>query len=439
MNRSDWEVHPSGPLRGTLVVPGDKSLSHRVMLLGAIGTAPLEAEGFLNGEDCLATQRAVEALGARVERLGEDVVRITPPQQFVSPPNVLDFGNSGTGIRLMTGLLAGRNVDVTLTGDESLCRRPMERVAAPLRLMGAAIETTGGCPPLRITARDSLRPVDYAMPVASAQLKSAILLAGLCANGRTVVRQPAPSRDHTERMLAALGCDIESGDWGAAVIGPARPTGGRMSIPGDFSSAAFFIVGGLLAGGDEPLELTGVGVNPTRTGLLDVLGLMGARIEMRHLREACGEPVADLRVWRSELKGVDVPRQLVPLAIDEFPALFVAAALANGTTRVRGAEELRVKESDRIAVMARGLEALGVRVLERPDGLLIEGGTMRGGTVDSGGDHRVAMAFAMAAARAAGPVRIMDVANVATSFPGFEQAATSLGLGMSSVQTEGAT
>lgn len=439
MKRSDWEVHPSGPLRGTLAVPGDKSLSHRVMLLGAIGTAPLEAEGFLNGEDCLATQRAVEALGARVDTPAENTVRITPPRHFVSPPNALDFGNSGTGIRLMAGLLAGRNVEVTLTGDESLCRRPMERVAAPLRLMGAAIETTGGCPPLRIEARDTLRPVDYAMPVASAQLKSAILLAGLCANGRTVVRQPGPSRDHTERMLAALGCDVESGDWGAAVTGPARPKGGRLSIPGDFSSAAFFIVGGLLAGGEEPIELTGVGVNLTRTGLLDVLRLMGARIEIRHPREACGEPVADLRVWRSELRGVDVPRQLVPLAIDEFPALFVAAALANGTTRVRGAEELRVKESDRIAVMARGLEALGVRVLERPDGLLIEGGTMQGGTVDSGGDHRVAMAFAVAAARAAGPVRILDVANVATSFPGFEQAAASLGLAVNPLRTEGAT
>lgn len=438
MTRLDWEVPPSGPLRGALAVPGDKSVSHRVMLLGAIGTAPLEARGFLKSEDCIATQRAVEALGARVETLGEDGVRVTPPDRFLSPSAPLDFGNSGTGIRLMAGLLAGRGVDVVLTGDESLRRRPMERVAAPLRLMGAVIETTDGCPPLRLAARTGLQPVDYAMPVASAQLKSAILLAGLCARGRTVVRQPAASRDHTERMLAALGCDIETGAWGAAVNGPARPRGGRLSVPGDFSSAAFFIVAGLLAAGDEPIELTGVGVNPTRTGLLDALRLMGGRIEMRHLRETGGEPVADLRVWRSELKGVDVPKALVPLAIDEFPALFVAAALAKGTTTVHGAEELRVKESDRIAVMARGLEALGVQVHERPDGMLVEGGALRGGTVDSGGDHRVAMAFAVAAARAAGPVRILDVANVATSFPGFDRAAAALGLAITQSRAEGA-
>jgi 3-phosphoshikimate 1-carboxyvinyltransferase len=266
------------------------------------------------------------------------------------------------------------------------------------------------------------------MPVASAQVKSAVLLAGLSAEGRTVVRQPAVSRDHTERLLAALGCPVECGAWGAAVTGPARPRGGRVVVPGDFSSAAFFIVAGLLSAGDAPLELLGVGMNPTRTGLLDILTMMDGRIEITHLREECGEPVADLRIWRSELKGVDVPPELVPLAIDEFPALFVAAALAQGTTRVRGAEELRVKESDRIAVMARGLKAVGVQVVERPDGLLIGGGRMTGGTVDSGGDHRVAMSFAVAATCADDSLQILDVANVATSFPGFESSAAALGL-----------
>lgn len=423
-----WRVHPARALAGRLTVPGDKSISHRVMLLGAIGSAPLEAHGFLHSEDCLATWRAVEALGARIEELPGGGVRVVPPPALSAPATPLDFGNSGTGIRLMTGLLAGRNIDAVLTGDASLQRRPMERVAAPLRRMGAKLETHTGCPPVRISAAGSLQPLDYAMPVASAQVKSAVLLAGLSAHGRTCVRQPARSRDHTERMLAALGCPVEAGEWGAAVTGPARPAGGRIIVPGDFSSAAFFIVGGLLAGGDTPLELAGVGVNPTRTGLLEILTLMGARIEVSGLRDECGEPVADLRIWRSELHGVDVPPALVPLAIDEFPALFVAAALASGTTRVRGAEELRVKESDRIAVMARGLEALGIRVAERPDGLLIEGGAMHAGTVDSCGDHRVAMAFAVGAARAAGPVQILDVANVATSFPGFEQAAASLGL-----------
>lgn len=430
MSAPGWQVRDTGPLAGCLKVPGDKSISHRVMLLGAIGAAPLEAHGFLRSADCLATRRAVEALGVRVEDLSDGGVRIWPGAPLATPAGPLDFGNSGTGLRLMAGLLAGRNIDAVLTGDASLRRRPMERIAVPLRSMGARLETRDGCPPVRISAEGPLQPLDYTMPVASAQVKSAVLLAGLAADGRTVVRQPAPTRDHTERLLRVLGCEIEAGPWGAAVTGPAQPRGGRVTVPGDFSSAAFFIVGGLLAGGDTPLELEGVGLNPTRTGLLDILKLMGGRIEMSDLREECGEPVADLRVWRSELRGVDIPPELVPLAIDEFPALFIAAALAAGATRVRGAEELRVKETDRIAVMARGLAALGIRVTEQPDGLAIEGGTMHAATVDSEGDHRVAMAFAMAATRASGPVRILDVANVATSFPGFPQAAASLGLGI---------
>lgn len=430
MSAPGWRVHDAGPLAGSLRIPGDKSISHRVMLLGAIGTAPLEAHGFLRSADCLATRRAVEALGVRVEDLPDGGVRIWPAAPLATPTGPLDFGNSGTGIRLMAGLLAGRNVEVVMTGDASLQRRPMERVVEPLRRMGAGLETRNGFPPVRISAAGPLQPIDYTMPVASAQVKSAVLLAGLAAEGRTVVRQPAPTRDHTERLLKSLGCEVEAGPWGAAVVGPAQPRGGRTNVPGDFSSAAFFIVGGLLAAGDAPLELEGVGLNPTRTGLLDILKLMGGRIEMSALREECGEPVADLRVWRSELRGVEVPPELVPLAIDEFPALFVAAALAEGTTRVRGAEELRVKETDRIAVMARGLAALGIRVNEQPDGLAIDGGSLHGATVDSEGDHRVAMAFAMAAARASGPVQILDVANVATSFPGFPQAAASLGVGI---------
>ncbi len=436
MTASAWRVRPSGPLVGRLSIPGDKSISHRVMLFGAIASGPLEADGFLRSEDCLATSRAIRALGARVEDLPDGGVRVVPPGQLHAPDGPLDFGNSGTGIRLMTGLLAGRNIDAVLTGDASLCRRPMERVAAPLRQMGAALETRDGCPPIGLSARSPLRAIDYLMPVASAQVKSAVLLAGLSADGRTVVRQPAPSRDHTERLLAALGCEVESGEWGAAVVGPARPRGGRVTVPGDFSSAAFFMVGGLLAGGDAPLELQGVGLNPTRTGLLDILRAMGGRIEISALREECGEPVADLQVYRSELRGVDVPPELVPLAIDEFPALFVAAALAAGTTRVRGAAELRVKESDRLSVMARGLRAVGIYVTEQPDGLSIEGGKMHGGTVDSGGDHRVAMSFAIAAARAGGALTIRDVANVATSFPGFAAAAASLGLAIEPLAVE---
>lgn len=433
MNAPAWQVSPGDALQGSVRVPGDKSVSHRVMLLGAIGAAPLEAVGFLRSEDCLATRRAVEMLGARVEDLPGGGVRVTPPKRLVSPGAPLDFGNSGTGIRLMMGLLAGRDVSAVLTGDASLQRRPMERVAGPLRDMGAQLETKGGFPPVRIAPAGGLAALDFAMPVASAQVKSAVLLAGLSAEGRTVVRQPAVTRDHTERMLAALGCRVERGDWGASVAGPCRPGGGRVVVPGDFSSAAFFIVAGLLAAGEAPLELAGVGLNPTRTGLLDILRLMGGRIELHDEREACGEPVADLRVWRSELKGIDVPPELVPLAIDEFPVLFVAAALAAGVTRVRGAEELRVKESDRIGVMARALQATEVRVTEYPDGLDVHGGRLGSGTVDSAGDHRVAMAFAVGATRAQGPIRIRDVANVATSYPGFAADAARLGLRIEAV------
>ena len=428
MSAAGWRVNPAATLGGSIVVPGDKSISHRVMLLGAVAEAPLEVQGFLRSEDCLATRHAVESLGARVEELDDGRLKVLPPERLLAPSGPLDFGNSGTGIRLMTGLLAGRGLTAVLDGDESLRRRPMERVAAPLRSMGARIETSAGRPPLRISGHARLEAIDYELPVASAQVKSALLLAGLSAEGRTVVRQPAVCRDHTERLLESLGCTVERGEWGAAVTGPIRPAGGQVIVPGDFSSAAFFIVAGLLDGGDAPIELQGVGMNPTRTGLLDILRMMGGRIEILRPREESGEPVADLRIWRADLVGADVPPELVPLAIDELPALFVAAAYARGETRVRGAEELRVKESDRIAVMARGLEAVGVEVSEQADGLLIRGGGMRGGVVDSGGDHRVAMSFAIGAARASGPIQILDVANVATSFPGFEDAAATLGL-----------
>ena len=428
MSPPSWRVRPSGALAGSLRVPGDKSVSHRALLLGSVASAPLEVHGFLAGEDCLATRRAVQALGVRVEGLPDGVIRVVPPERLRAPAAPLDLGNAGTGIRLLCGLLAGQGIAAVLTGDESLRRRPMERVTAPLRRMGARLETTDGCPPITLLAGNGLRGIDYAMPVASAQVKSALLLAGMAAEGATTVRQPAPTRDHTERMLAALGCPVSWGAWGARVEGGARPGGGRIRVPADFSSAAFFIVAGLLGAGEAPLRLEAVGVNPTRTGLLDILAAMGGRIEQEALREEGGEPVADLLVWRSELSGIDVPPELVPLAIDEFPALFVAAAAARGTTRVRGAEELRVKESDRIAVMARNLAATGIGVAERPDGIEIRGGRFRGGVVDSAGDHRVAMAFAAAAAASDGDILVGDVATVATSFPDFEAAAARLGL-----------
>lgn len=421
-----WRVRPAGPLAGELRVPGDKSISHRALLAGAVADAPLVVQGFLAGEDCLATRRAIESLGVLVEDLPDGALRVTPPPRLRPPREPLDLGNSGTGIRLLLGLLAGQRVPAVLTGDASLRKRPMERVAEPLRRMGARIETTSGCPPVKLLAADPLSGIEWDLPVASAQVKSALLLAGLAARGRTVVRQPAPTRDHTERMLTALGCTVEWGGWGAALAGPVRPSGGRVAVPGDFSSAAFFLVGGLLAAHDAAVVLRGVGVNPTRIGLLEVLRAMGGRIDVSAEREEGGEPVADLSVRACDLRGVDVPPELVPLAIDEFPALFVAAAFARGRTRVRGAAELRVKESDRLAVMARGLAALGVRVRELADGIEIEGGGASPGSVRSDGDHRIAMAFAMAGSRV--PVEVHDVANVATSFPGFEAAAAAVGL-----------
>jgi 3-phosphoshikimate 1-carboxyvinyltransferase len=335
-------------------------------------------------------------------------------------------------MRLMTGVLAGQPFAVELVGDASLMQRPMERVAVPLRQMGAAITTREGKPPIRIRGARPLLAIDYAMPVASAQVKSAVLLAGLYAQGRTTVRSPGITRDHTERMLESMGVDVRADiDTGvASVVGPAQLRPFDCHVPGDFSSAAFFVVGALLAA-HEGLRIENVGLNPTRTGLLHALQRMGGRIEIVNERQTGAEPVADLVVHQSELHGIDVPVELVALAIDEFPILFVAAALASGVTRVRGAEELRHKESDRIAVMAHALRAVGIEVEETPDGMDVVGGSIRGGTVDSKGDHRVAMSMAIASAHAEGPIEILDTANVATSFPDFVATANAIGFKLS--------
>ena len=336
------------------------------------------------------------------------------------------MGNSGTGMRLMCGLLAGLGVAAELTGDESLVKRPMERVAGPLRAMGADIRTRDGRPPLRIAGDRPLQGIDYAMPVASAQVKSAILLAGLFAEGPTRVTQPALSRDHTERMLSTLGVPVSFDEKEAVIEGPARLSGGLIEVPGDFSSAAFFIVAGLLAAPDG-LLIRNVGINPTRVGLVEILKRMGGRIDIDAARDMGAEPVADLRVTRSDLQGIDVPEHLVAPAIDEFPVLFVAAAAAAGRTRVTGAEELRVKETDRIATMADALCAVGVDARPTPDGMIVNGGTIGGGAVTSAGDHRVAMAMAVAGLVAQGEIEIADTRNVATSFPGFLPLATRAG------------
>jgi 3-phosphoshikimate 1-carboxyvinyltransferase len=424
-----YTVRPAAGIAGEVAVPGDKSISHRALMLGAIASGTTRITGFLEGEDCLATMRAVAALGVDVRRPGpgEVVIEGVGLGGFQPAAGPLDMGNAGTAMRLFMGLLSSQSFDSVLVGDESLMRRPMERVAKPLRAMGARIDTSDGRPPVRISGGARLRGIRYEMPVASAQVKSAVLLAGLRAEGETTLVEPAVTRDHSERMLQAFGCEVSARDGVVTLRPPPRLEAVRIEVPGDFSSAAFFIVAACI-GARAPFLVRGVGVNPTRTGLLEMLSLMGADLRLVNRRSCGAEPVADIEIRPAVLRGVRVPERLVPLAIDEFPAFFVAAACAEGETLVTGAAELRVKESDRIAVMARGLGELGIGHEVLPDGLRIEGGRIGGGVVDSRGDHRVAMAFAVASLRASAPIEVLDVANVATSFPGFAALGRSVGL-----------
>ncbi|KPK70086.1 MAG: 3-phosphoshikimate 1-carboxyvinyltransferase [Acidithiobacillales bacterium SM23_46] len=425
-------VQPGGCLRGNVRVPGDKSISHRAVMLGSLAEGVTRVSGLLEGEDVLSTLGAFRAMGVRAE--GPDggmlVVHGAGMRGLRSPSEPLDMGNSGTAMRLMAGILAGQSFDSVLIGDESLSKRPMKRVAEPLARMGAVIETAeGGRPPLRICGGKRLRGIDYAMPMASAQVKSSLLLAGLYAEGITSVTEPAPTRDHTERMLRGFGYDVETGAGQVRLRGGGKLRACDIDVPSDISSATFFLVGASIAPGSD-LLLQHVGINPTRIGVLNILKLMGGNLELLNAREVGGEPVADIRVRHAVLRGVRIPEDQVPLAIDEFPALFIAAACADGETVLTGAHELRVKESDRIAVMAEGLNCLGVTAQETPDGIVIRGGKFGGGAVDSRGDHRIAMSFAMAALRATGPVTVNDCKNVATSFPGFAELAARAGLGI---------
>ena len=424
----------NSPLRGDIRVPGDKSISHRSIMFASLAEGSSRITGFLEGEDSLNTLRAFRAMGVAIDgpRNGEIRIEGVGMHGLKAPEGPLDLGNSGTSMRLLAGLLAGQAFDVTLTGDRSLSKRPMKRVTDPLALMGAKVETAeAGRPPLKIHGGRPLRAIHYDMPMASAQVKSCCLLAGLYAEGKTCVREPAVTRDHTERMLRAFGCEVEASDGVACVTGPARLQASDIDVPADISSAAFFMVGASIAPGSD-LTLRHVGVNPTRTGVIDILRLMGADLALENETTVGGEPVADIRVRGARLKGVRVPESLVPLAIDEFPALFVAAACAEGETVVTGAEELRVKESDRIQVMADGLRALGVDARATADGMIIQGaggqGMLQGGQVDSHDDHRIAMAFAMASLRAGGDILVDDCDNVNTSFPGFAALAADCGL-----------
>lgn len=428
-----WSSAPvAAPLAGELDVPGDKSISHRAIMLAALAEGRSQIDGFLEGDDTRATAAIFSRMGVRIDTPSatQRIVHGVGLHGLQPAGTLLDCGNAGTGMRLLAGLLAGQAFDSTLSGDASLRRRPMQRVIEPLAQMGARIDAAeGGRPPLHIHGGSVLHGIDYALPVASAQVKSALLLAGLYAQGETCVREPHPTRDYSERMLAAFGWPIEFAPGCARLRGGHRLRATAVVVPADFSSAAFFIVAATLVPGSR-LLLRAVGLNPRRTGLLAVLRLMGADVREHAPRVQGGEPVADLEVRHAPLHGIEVPVDLVPDMIDEFPILFVAAAAARGTTHIRGAAELRVKESDRIALMAQGLARLGVRVDEAPDGATIEGGPIGGGQVDSGTDHRIAMSFAVAGLVARAPLRIEDCANVATSFPGFLQLANGGGFAL---------
>ncbi len=432
-----WSVEPAAGVNGDFKVPGDKSISHRALMLGGCAAGVTEVRDFLAGEDCLATLAALRAMGVQIE--GPDLGRVrihgAGAEAWRAAAAPLDMGNSGTALRLMMGLLAPRAFDSVLLGDGSLMKRPMERVATPLRRMGARIDTADGRPPVRIRGVQALQAIDFDMPVASAQVKSAVLLAALYAHGRTRVREPAPTRDHTERMFAAFGVDVLRQAGSVALEGGQNLRATEITVPGDFSSAAFFLVAASIAGRGE-LAIRNVGVNPTRTGLLDILMKMGADIRIQNRRDVGGEPVADLVVRPARLRGIAVPLDLVPLAIDEFPVFFIAAACAEGASILRGADELRVKESDRLAVMSEGLTSLRVPHELLADGMWLAGRPAThhgaevfcGGRIDSHGDHRIAMAFAVASLAASAAIQIDDVANVATSFPGFANLARELGL-----------
>lgn len=428
---SRFSIAPGGALRGTIRVPGDKSISHRAIMLGSIATGRTRVGGFLEGEDALATMAAFRAMGISIKGpdSGEVLIEGAGTHGLQAPAGPLDLGNSGTAMRLMVGLLAGQRFDSVLTGDVSLNARPMGRVCNPLAQMGAKLETCpDGTPPIQVRGnRGNLQGISYEMPVASAQVKSSLLLAGLYAKGSTCVTEPAPTRDHTERMLRAFGYDVTVSSSTICVTGGGALAGTDIEVPGDFSSATFFLVGASIAEGSD-LIIENVGINPTRTGALETLKLMGADISLINQRVLGAEPVADIRVRHRELRGVDIPPELVALAIDEFPVLFVAAACAKGRTTVSGAKELRVKESDRIDAMADGLGALGLEAHTKPDGMSVEGGRLSGGTIDSRGDHRIAMAFAVAGLQASQEIVVTNCDNVATSFPGFVSTAAGAGL-----------
>ena len=423
-------IQPGGQVNGTFRVPGDKSISHRSIMLGSVAEGTTEVRGFLEGDDALATLQAFRDMGVTIEGPENGVVTIhgVGLHGLQAPSKPLDVGNAGTAMRLLMGFLAGQKFEYTLTGDASLTKRPMNRVANPLREMGVTVETAAeGRPPVTVKGNGSVKAINYVMPMASAQVKSCVLLAGLYTEGETSTIEPAPTRDHTERMLRGFGYDVKTEGNKASLVGGGKLTAMNIDVPADISSAAFFMVAASIAPNSD-ITLEHVGVNPTRDGIISILRLMGADITLMNEREVGGEPVADIRVRYALLKGINIPEEYVPLAIDEFPVLFVAAACAEGRTVLTSAEELRVKESDRIQVMADGLQTLGVNAQPTPDGMIIEGGSIGGGSIETHDDHRIAMSFTVAGLRATAPITINNCSHVATSFPDFSELAKQVGI-----------
>ncbi len=429
MNEIDLESHPVQSIFGTLKVPGDKSISHRALILASIAQGVSVVDDFLAGDDCLATLHALQNMGVVIRRpsLQQVIIHGVGKYGLQKPQEVINCGNSGTSIRLLAGLLAGQTFDSELTGDSSLLKRPMLRISQPLAQMGACIETVNGMAPLKISGNKVLSGIEYEVPQASAQVKSCLLLAGLYAQGTTYIKEKTITRNHTELMLKTFSYPINYKNHSAILYSNGECLATDIHVPGDISSAAFFIVAACIIPGSE-IVLTHVGVNPTRTGILDILGLMGADITVFNCRQSGAEPVADLKIRYAPLKGVSIGSDLVSLAIDEFPIIFIAAACAQGETRVHGAEELRYKESDRISVMVEGLNTLGIDATGFTDGIRIMGGVIQGGVVDSLGDHRIAMSFAIAGAVASKPITIKNCATIATSFPQFKESANELSL-----------
>ena len=426
--------------QGKFTVPGDKSVSHRSIMFGAIAEGTTHVTGFLEGEDALATLQAFRDMGVSIEgpKNGEVTIHGVGMQGLKAPASAIYMGNSGTSMRLLAGMLSAQQFDSVMTGDASLTKRPMERIAKPLREMGAQIQTTGerGTPPVSITGAQALKGIHYDLPMASAQVKSGILLAGLWAEGETSVTEPEPTRDHTERMLRAFGYEVKTEGNRISLQGGGKLVGTDIQVPSDISSAAFFMVGAAITENSD-VTLEAVGINPTRTGVIEILKQMGADLSVENERIAGGEPIADIRIRGSRtLKGIHVPEDQVPLAIDEFPALFIAAACAEGQTVLTGAAELRVKESDRIQVMADGLKTMGIDCTPTDDGIIIQGkgkagdwsAVFTGGEIESHHDHRIAMSFSIAGLRTSGEIKIIGTETVATSFPTFTELAGVAGL-----------